>query len=95
MKKSIKQRGFTLVEVMVSMALMAGIVLGSMTFFYIGSSAQFDARLHEYVLNLQEDMLEQRLAQPYLSQTPTRSGRSRWYDRQVNVYAVADDSERL
>ena len=62
--------GFTLIEVMVSMILMVGIVLGTMAFFYMASSGQFDARLHEYVLNLQEDALEQRLAEPYLSLKP-------------------------
>lgn len=62
--------GFTLIEVLVSMALMAGVVMGSMTYFYMGSSAQFDARLNEFVLNMQEDILEQRLSMPYLASEP-------------------------
>ena len=52
------------------MVLMAGVVLGSMSFFYMGSSAQFEARLNEHLLNIAEDTLEQRKAMPYLSSTP-------------------------
>lgn len=59
--------GFTLVEVMVAMGLMAGVILGSMSYFYMGSSAQFDARVNEFVLNELETILEQHRSMPYKS----------------------------
>lgn len=65
--------GFTLVEVMVAMGLMAGVILGSMSYFYMGSTAQFDARVNEFVLNELEVTLEQRVSMPYDSSKPYES----------------------